>query len=240
MTMETISSTDFLTLSALTSRQPEIYITYFGHAMDGAGLAEGDELRLRLRTTPRDGDVVVAFVDGEPVVRAVFADDRQHRWLLACSEGYDAVPLDSAGVRLLGTVVGLSRREVRVSSVLCLQSLARSRQQEPPTAQEVAAAIRTVAPKVLNSRQWYAVCRALADCGAVDEDSHRDFCRLVAQTVPAHPFLPVAKELGRMAVQSFSKRVDLWRADDAPVSGQRFDYYLSLARMTADCLARRD
>ncbi len=59
------------------------------------------------------------------------------------------------------------------------------------------------------------------------------FCLRVAQAVPNHRHLPVAKELGRLAVQSFRRRVALWRADDAPVGGQRFADYLRIARLTA-------
>jgi hypothetical protein len=50
--------------------------------------------------------------------------------------------------------------------------------------------------------------------------------------------MPVAKELGRLAVLSFRKRVALWDASDAPVSGWRFDEYLNIARQTAALLQK--
>ena len=54
--------------------------------------------------------------------------------------------------------------------------------------------------------------------------------------LPDHEHLPTAKELSRMAVQSFVKKIDLWDRNDAPVRGNRFDYYLRIARMTDEKL----
>lgn len=54
--------------------------------------------------------------------------------------------------------------------------------------------------------------------------------------LPDHEHLPTVKELSRMAVQSFVKKIDLWDRNDAPVTGTRFDYYLRIARMTDEKL----
>lgn len=54
-----------------------------------------------------------------------------------------------------------------------------------------------------------------------------------------HGHLPVASELRRMAVQSFCKPTALWERTDAPVSGQRFDDYLAIARTTHEKLSKR-
>ncbi|GHD00462.1 LexA family protein [Zhihengliuella salsuginis] len=40
-----------------------------GHSMAGAGAADGDELIVERARTPRDGNVVVAVLDGELMVR---------------------------------------------------------------------------------------------------------------------------------------------------------------------------
>ncbi|AUZ88688.1 peptidase S24 [Arthrobacter agilis] len=40
-----------------------------GHAMDGAGISDGDELIVDRALHPRDGSVVVAVLDGELIVR---------------------------------------------------------------------------------------------------------------------------------------------------------------------------
>ena len=56
-------------------------------------------------------------------------------------------------------------------------------------------------------------------------------CPRVRRLLPEHGHLPVTKEVQRMAVQSFAKRVSMWRPDNAPVSGSRFQDYLSIALM---------
>lgn len=40
-----------------------------GHSMTGAGISDGDELLVDRSKTPRDGDVVVAVLDGELTVK---------------------------------------------------------------------------------------------------------------------------------------------------------------------------
>ena len=40
-----------------------------GHSMEGAGISDGDELLVDRSLTPRDGDVVVAVLDGELTVK---------------------------------------------------------------------------------------------------------------------------------------------------------------------------
>ena len=50
--------------------------------------------------------------------------------------------------------------------------------------------------------------------------------------VPEHKPLPTIVEMQRLAVQSFSKPVAMWRADNAPVKGKRFKDYLHIAQRT--------
>lgn len=40
-----------------------------GHSMDGAGIADGDELVVDRSLTPADGNVVVAVIDGELTIK---------------------------------------------------------------------------------------------------------------------------------------------------------------------------
>ena len=88
-------------------------------------------------------------------------------------------------------------------------------------------------PEVRHARQWYAVYRALADQQLVDEGTLVSFCERVAALLPTHAHLPTARELQRMAVQSFAKPLSLWSALNAPVSGVRFNDYLRIGRLTA-------
>lgn len=229
----------------LAGYQPELLVTARGEAMTDDVVGEGDQLRVRLNMAAGDGDVVVAVSGGVATVGALFTDEQQRRWLVPRTERRDAVELSpDSDVRLIGVVVGIEKCAVRAASADCLKTIRRTlaRRQQPrrPSADEVDAVITAVAPEVLNSRQWYAVYRALADGQAVGEGCFRNFALRVALVVPHHAHLPVAKELGRLAVQSFRKRVALWQADDAPVSGQRFADYLRIAQLTARLLKTSD
>lgn len=223
---------------ALLGFEPELFIPARGDSMAGAGFADGDLLRVRVSPSARDGDIVVAMLDGAATVKVLFSDDEGRRWLVPCNECYDAILLTAdADVRIFGTVVGVEKRVVRASSGDCMKAIRRTvaRRQEPsrPTPAQVDAAIAAVAAEVRNGRQWYAVYRALVDVGGVGEGCYREFSERVLRVVPDHPCQPVAKELGRLAVQSFRKRVALWDAADAPVSGLRFAEYRRLAQLTA-------
>jgi DNA polymerase V len=45
-----------------------------GHSMTGAGISDGDELLVDRSKTPRDGDVVVAVLDGQLTVKRLQLD----------------------------------------------------------------------------------------------------------------------------------------------------------------------
>ena len=229
---------EILLPEGLAVHQPRFEITVSDEAMKDADIIQGDILRVFISMVPHDGDIVVVKISDRFTVRALFTDEQGRQWLIPRNEQYDAIPIDEAAIiSILGSVVSIERRMPRASSADCIKAIRRTvaRRQEPqrPTAEQVDAVIAAVAPEVGNGRQWYAVYRALADAGCTPEGCFREFAERVGRVVPGHAHLPVAKELGRLAVQSFRKRVALWDASDAPVSGQRFADYRRLAQHCA-------
>ena len=229
---------EILLPEGLAVHQPRFEITVSDDAMKDADIIQGDILRVFISMVPHDGDIVVVKISDRFTVRALFTDEQGRQWLIPRNEQYDAIPIDEAAIiSILGSVVSIERRMPRASSADCIKAIRRTvaRRQEPlrPTAEQVDAVIAAVAPEVSNGRQWYAVYRALADAGCTPEGCFREFAERVGRVVPGHAHLPVAKELGRLAVQSFRKRVALWDASDAPVSGQRFADYRRLAQHCA-------
>ena len=83
--------------------------------------------------------------------------------------------------------------------------------------------------EVKHARQWYAVFRAMVDYNVIADSAIQQFCERVKSLLPAHEHLPNYKEVGRMAVLSFAKRVSMWNEDNAPVTGYRYRDYLSIA-----------
>ena len=81
---------------------PDITSTYIvrvsGHAMDGAGISDGDELIVDRALQPKDGSVVIAVLDGELIIRRLRVtspDPSPHAsstvMLVAASDAYPVI-----------------------------------------------------------------------------------------------------------------------------------------------------
>ncbi len=223
---------------ALVGTHPEIFVPVVGDSMTGANFEEGDRLRVQLGTTCRDGDNVLAWIDGSCTVKTFFQDEDGMQWLVPQNDAYDAILLTGQyDVRLLGRVVGVEKASPRTSFSNCQKYIRRAKSRlklaRQLTPEQVDGVLREMGPEVRHARQWYAVYRALADQQLVDEGTLVSFCERVAALLPTHAHLPTARELQRMAVQSFAKPLSLWSALNAPVSGVRFNDYLRIGRLTA-------
>ncbi|MBP5340138.1 MAG: hypothetical protein J6Z14_12705 [Prevotella sp.] len=227
---------------ALVGTHPEIFVPAVGDSMTGANFEEGDRLRIQLGAACRDGDNVLVWIDGSCTVKTFFQDEDGMQWLVPQNEAYDAILLTGQyDVRLLGRVVGVEKASPRSSFCDCQKYVRRAKTKlkmaRQLTTEQVDGVLREMGAEVKHARQWYAVYRALADHQLVDEGTMASFCERVANLLPSHDHLPTARELQRMAVQSFSKPVSLWSPVNAPVSGVRFNDYLRIARLTAAKLA---
>lgn len=58
-----------LTAELVKDQAATFVVRVSGHSMEGAGISDGDELLVDRSLTPRDGDVVVAILDGELSVK---------------------------------------------------------------------------------------------------------------------------------------------------------------------------
>ena len=228
---------------SLVGLQPTFIITVKGNSMRDAGIADGDRVQVQMDTRISDGDVVMACVNGgECTLKAFCTDEQGRRWLVPRNEAFEPILLtEEMNVRIIGKVVGHMTDAPRVSYRDCLktirQALDGDREREDVVSrQRVEEALRAVAAQVKYGRQWYAVYRALVDCKTVAAGDYAGFVELLREVVPEHGHLPRVIELQRVAVQSFSKPVVLWERSNAPVSGQRYDDYLRLARMVSDML----
>lgn len=230
---------------ALVGMNPEIVIPVAGNSMRDAGYEPGDRLRVRLGDAVRDGDNVLALIDGACTVKTLFTDEEGQQWLVPQNEDYDAIPLrDDMNVRFVGRVVGVLKENLKPSSRAMLSAIRRTKNKQK-TAQRLSQAevnmrIVAIGEMVVHARQWYAVFRALLDYGFVADNEFTAFCQRVRSILPSHTHLPEPKELSRMAVQSFSKPVSMWEPDNAPVSGSRFRDYLAIAREMGRLLGERD
>ena len=217
--------------------QPEFVVTAQGNSMKGVDIADGDRVRITARQNFKDGDIVLAMIDGEYTLKTYCEDEDGRPWLLPQNEEYEAFPLpEGDNTRILGVVSEIMKGTPRVSYRSCIKIInkakARVAERRRINSNDRARTIRNVAPMVKMARQWYAVYRAMVDAEAVRSGDFQGFCELVRDEVPRHDHLPVYDELQRLCVQSFSKPVKYWDAQNAPVTGKRFEAYLSLAQLT--------
>ena len=78
-----------------------------GNSMINAGILDGDVVIVRKQPTARNGEIVIAMIDGEATVKRLQVDGSQV-WLMPENPDYD--PIDGTGCTILGKVVGVVRR----------------------------------------------------------------------------------------------------------------------------------
>ena len=233
---------DYILLpKALVGHHPEMFVPAIGDSMVDVGYEPGDLLRVRFGVEAMDGDSVVAVIDRTCMVKSFFTDEDGTHWLVPQNEKYNAIRLtEDMDVRILGVVVGVEKGRVRASTRQMLQSVRRTKNQQRQAArlseERVDRILVRMGDEVKHARQWYAVFRAMADYDIVPSDSIQEFCERVKRLLPQHGHLPAYKEVSRMAVQSFAKRVSMWNSDNAPVSGARYRDYLDIALQTSRLL----
>lgn len=107
-----------LDLNELLVKRPAA--TYFvrvqGDSMTGKGIYDGDLLVVDRSLDPRDGDVVIAAVDGDFTVKTLRAGEREagdggRVWLEAANPDYPALILEGTReLRLFGKVTAVIHR----------------------------------------------------------------------------------------------------------------------------------
>ena len=207
-----------------------------GDSMEDAGIYEGNRIEVLLTDNEsgvRDGDVVVADVDGGVTVKTFYRDEEGDCWLLPHNEKYAPIQLtNDIPWRIVGKVIAVRTDNPHTSTAGMLRIMKRAKKKKEevvPTQKQVAKAIRKAADRVVYQRQWFAVYRVLVDSGALLKNDFASFIELVRQTVPDHAALPTLTQMQRMNEFSFKKPLPLWDRYNAPVQGARFDEYYCIA-----------
>jgi SOS-response transcriptional repressor LexA len=207
-----------------------------GNSMEDAGIYEGNRIEILLvenESSVRDGDTVVADLDGGVTVKTFYRDEEGDCWLLPHNEKYAPIQLtNDIPWRIVGKVIAVRTDNPHTSTAGMLKIMKRAKKKKEevvPTQKQVAKAIRKAADRVVYQRQWFAVYRVLVDSGALLKNDFASFIELVRQTVPDHVALPTLTQMQRMNEFSFKKPLPLWDRYNAPVQGSRFDEYYCIA-----------
>lgn len=208
-----------------------------GNSMKDADIHDGDRVELLTGVPIRDGDIVIACIDGEYTLKSYFADEQGNHWLVPANKDFKPIRLtEEMNVRILGKVIRVFK-EVPHVSYAELKRLVKEANDGMPEKKEITMeraeqVICEMGDEVKEIRKWYAVFRAMVDAEVYDPYDYKPFADKVAELLPMHKSLPVASELRRMVDGSFSKEVSKWRESNAPAHGHHFRTYLRLAQLT--------
>lgn len=225
----------------LLSKDGIIFVSAKGESMCGAGIESGDVLKLKLGPDAEEGDVVVAYLDGEPTVKGFHRDERGEVWLIPRNNLYSPFKMsDYTSMRIVGKVVGIEKGTPRLSYSEIQQQMKKVKdsntENENLTDDKLRRAIIKIAKQMTSSRQWFCVYRVLADKEYIAEEDFYGLRDKVEELIPDNDYSINPRDLQRLNVDSFRKRLFFWDEHNAPVKGKRFYEYLAIANTFKDML----
>ena len=106
----------------LLAMQPEFLVKAKGDSMKGANIADGDLLQVVTDVQASDGDIVMAWMDGEYTIKTYCEDEEGHPWLVPQNEDYDPIRLDDYDdAMMVGVVKQVTKRAPRVAYRSCMK-----------------------------------------------------------------------------------------------------------------------
>lgn len=218
----------------LVGYEPLMMVAVRGESMCGAGIENGDVVTLRVGPCAEDGDIVMAWLDGEVTLKVFYRDEDGEAWLVPQNIMFQPIRMSEfAAVRILGRVVDVKKPVGRVPFRQIQQQMRAVKRKEEPqelTDEVMRRAVQKLLPQMTNNRQWYCVYRVLVDKGYLHEHAFYELRECIDRLFPNNDFTINTKDLSRMAVGSFDKRLFFWEEQTAPVQGKRYTEYLMLAQ----------
>ena len=221
----------------LVERNSIVIVRAVGDSMIDAGIDDGDEVHMQVGVSIRDGDQVVAYIDGESTLKSYFRDSDGTVWLVACNNKYDAIEVtEEMDVRILGKVVKCVKDTPSSSFRYMQEAVARTKRnrtvgtyprQRSYTDDDLRRILREVlGPEMVAAADWVAVYRILVDkCGA--PSSHTAFADYVnALNMGEYP--PCSRDLLRKADAVYMRPLYEW--DNADMRSVAHDRRIAIAK----------
>lgn len=203
----------------IVHRDTIVIVRAEGDSMIDAGIEDGDEVHMLIGATIRDGDQVVACIDGESTLKSYFRDSDGTVWLVACNNKYDAIEVtEEMDVRILGKVVKCVKNTPSSSFRYLQRAVNRTktrrieggRQEEKSyTDDELRCILRRVfGSEMVAAADWVSVYRLLVDkCGA--PSSHTAFAEFV-NALELDEYPPCSRDLLRKADAIYLRPIYEW------------------------------
>ena len=213
-------------------KQCDFILAVHGDSMKDAGILNGDDVIVKHDVRFDDGDVVVAWLDGETSLKSYFKDDDGEAWLVPANDAYNPMRLsDYTTVYVLGKVTKITKKTPRVSYNVMRRRLKeiKERNRRELTDEMVHDAVTQVLADIKTGRMWFSVYLVLVDVGYLHKGYYEGLRTKMDELFPDNGFQINPRDLSRLDVESFSKPITLWDEYNAPVQGKRFQEYLKLA-----------
>jgi repressor LexA len=108
--IEALSQNEYLEIPAMLAAVGDCYaLKVRGDSMIEAGILDGDWVIIEHRSHARDGEIVVALVDGEEATLKRIRQGRDQVTLLPANSGMEALQYSPDRVRIQGVLVGQMR-----------------------------------------------------------------------------------------------------------------------------------
>lgn len=93
------------------NREATFYVRINGDSMRDAAILDGDLAVVDREVEARDGDFVIAFVDGEPTIKQFRVEEDGHSgWLVAWNKDYPRIPVNGDNLLIWGVVTYVIHR----------------------------------------------------------------------------------------------------------------------------------
>jgi len=212
-----------------------------GYSMKDAGIEDGDDVMVKYCDYYDDGDVVVALLDGDSTLKAYYRDENNEEWFVPDNDDFPPFRVsDYSTVYILGRVTGVRKSAPRTKFSTIRRRLQEVKEQQKRvvTDEMVTDAVTQVLSDIKNGRMWFAVYRVLVDVGYLKAADYEGLKTKMDLLFPDNDFAINPRDISRMDILSFSKRVSLWNSENAPVTGKRYRDYLRLATDLTALLSR--
>ena len=217
---------------SLMGMRPVFVVPVKGDSMKDAGILNGDDVIVKHDVRFEDGDVVVAWLDGETTLKTYYRDDDGEVWLVPANDDYEPIRVaDYTTAYLLGKVTGIKKKSPRVPFKMIRRRMQemKDRHRKSLTDERVRDCVTQVLSDIKVGRMWFCIYRVLADAGYLHRGRYEELAERMDELFPDNNFNINPKDIGRMDVLSFSRPFAEWDERNAPVQGKRFREYLHLA-----------
>lgn len=211
-------------------------------SMIEAHIQRGDRLRIRVDTSYSSGDVVLIRYNERSYIMVYFKDRDGRKWLVPGNSRYASIcMIDENNPEVIGRVIHMDREVLRVEYDDCVKQIEEAKKKMENfrmiTQDHVSWAIQQLQSGITTNRWWFSVYRAMVQLKVHTNGDYEGFCERIKRELPDHKHLPDAVEISRMDILSFSKPIEKWDINDAPISQRkRFLEYQEIGFRMIDLL----